>query len=203
MPFHSRAPAPFRSAKRTRPPPNGGISHRPSGATTSAPCSAATRMVNALLMSCGPSSLAQLIRAGLLDRPVPNQSKHPPVSSPRQQGRFLAALCRNLAQSRVSSLPAAGLRTLRRRTRPTRPRWPAVYSPRVSTVTPFRSYPTAKDRVTVIGQRARCPGFVALEFLDAILLNLETQVNTAEELNGLLNMRAIFRIDADVAQDLV
>jgi hypothetical protein len=39
---------------------------------------------------------------------------------------------------------------------------------------------------------------VCIEFLNAVLLNLETQVNTAKELNGLFNVSVILGIDGGV-----
>src|SRR6266566_1605938 len=60
-----------------------------------------------------------------------------------------------------------------------------------------------KNRVAIIGQRARRPGLVGIELLNAVLLNLETQVDTAKELDGLLDMSVILRIDARIGDDLV
>src|SRR5512137_1909154 len=52
------------------------------------------------------------------------------ISSLHQQDRLVAALCRSLVQTQVSSRLAAGLRTLRQRTDPTTARCPAAYSPK-------------------------------------------------------------------------
>ena len=59
------------------------------------------------------------------------------------------------------------------------------------------------NRVSIIRQGTRRPRFVIVEILNAVLLDLETHIHAAEDLNGLLHVRVIFRIDLHIGEDLV
>src|SRR5579864_5157834 len=51
------------------------------------------------------------------------------------------------------------------------------------------------DSMAIIRQRARCPRFVIVEVLNAVLLHLESDVDAAEHLSGLLHVCMVFRVD--------
>src|SRR5580692_9827282 len=59
------------------------------------------------------------------------------------------------------------------------------------------------DRMPVVGQFARSPWLLRLEFLLSIGLHLEAQIHAAEELNRQLDMRMILRLDTDKREDLL
>ena len=110
--------------------------------------------------------------------------------------RHVAKICfelryiENPAPSLHSSSSGGELRALRRRTHLTSPRWPAAHPPTQHDYAVL-IVGERKDSVPVVGQRTGHPGLVGVEFLRAVLLNLETNVHSAEELNGLLDVGVI------------
>ena len=60
-----------------------------------------------------------------------------------------------------------------------------------------------EDRMAVIGQRPRRPRLVSLEILNAVLLNLEAYVHTAEQADRLLDVDVVLGIDAYVRDHLI
>src|SRR5262252_4783965 len=58
-------------------------------------------------------------------------------------------------------------------------------------------------RMSVVGQLSGRPRFMGLKILNAILLNLKTEIHTTKDVDGLFDVCMVLRIDTDVSDNLV